>query len=381
MTALKVLQLIDGLKIGGAEVLLRDLVHGLHDDGFQVSVGFSTSGPIEESIRAMGISLTRLPRLMRVDPWLFWSICQLIRRERPHIVHTHLFKSDFHGRLAARLCGVPVVVSTAHNNDAWARRAPLGYLYGLTARLADQVIAVSDEVRDFQIRYTRTPARKIVTIDNGVDVDKFENQAARAQSVRQELGLDEFVPVIGIVGRLEPQKDHRTFLAAAACIKETLPNARFLIVGDGSLREDLETLARSLNLLPSVIFCGIREDIPDVLAALDLLVFSSRWEGLPVTLLEGMAAGLPVVATAVGGIPGVVLDNETALLVPPGDSTALSQACLVVLQNSELARKFGAAGRKRVAAKYSLQAMIARTVELYERLWQSYVTTANPVSL
>ncbi len=381
MTELRVLQLIDGLKIGGAEVLLRDLVHGLQEGGFQVSVGFSTSGPIEESIRAMGISLTRLPRLMRVDPWLFWGMCQLIRRERPHIVHTHLFKSDFHGRLAARLCGVPVVVSTAHNNDAWARRAALGYLYGLTARLADQVIAVSDEVRDFQIRYTHTPAGRIVTIDNGVAVDRFENQSARAQTVRQELSLDEMVPAIGIVGRLEPQKDHRNFLASAVHIKEHLPDARFLIVGDGSLRDELEALARSLNLLPSVIFCGIREDIPDVLAALDLLVFSSRWEGLPVTLLEGMAAGLPVVATAVGGIPGVVLENETALLVPPEDPVALAQACLVVLQNKELARTFGAAGKKHVTEKYSIQAMITRTVELYERLWKSHVTAANSLSL
>ena len=371
------LHLIDGLNIGGAEVLLRDLVIGLREVGFQVSVGYSTSGPIQESISEMGISLTRLPRLMRVDPGLFWGICRLIRRERPQIVHTHLFKSDFHGRLAARLCRVPIVVSTAHNNDAWAQRAPFGYVYGLTARLADRIITVADEVRDYQIHNTYTPAQKLITINNGVDVNIFENQSDNGKAVREELGLNSTVPVIGIVCRLERQKDHETFLQAAVVIKAALPDARFLIVGDGSLREVLTARARSLNLLPSVIFCGIRNDIPALLASIDLLVFSSRWEGLPVALLEGMASGLPVVSTAVGGIPGTVLENETALLVPPEDPGELAKACLAILNDQELSRKFGIAGRKRVIEKYSIQAMISNTVNLYEDLWQSYVAAAN----
>jgi glycosyltransferase involved in cell wall biosynthesis len=377
LNGLRVLQLIDGLNIGGAEVLLRDLVRGLRDAGSQVSVGFSTAGPIQESIRDMGISLTRLPRLMRVDPMLFLGMCQLIRRERPQIVHTHLFKSDFHGRLAARLCKVPVVVSTAHNVDVWARRFPLGYLYGLTARLADQVIAVSNEVREFQIRYTSLPSAKIVTIDNGVDVSVFENQIENGRAVRKELGLSECAPVIGIIGRLERQKDHNTFLEAAAIMTHSFPEARFLIVGDGSLREELASRARALDLLPSVIFCGIRKDIPAVLAVMDVLVFSSRWEGLPVALLEGMAAGLPIVSTAVGGIPGVVIENETALLVSPGNPVELAKACLALLHNKELAGKFGEAGRKRVFEKYSIQAMISCTIELYRKLWHTYVATAN----
>lgn len=381
MTGTRILHLIDGLKIGGAEVLLRDLARGLRDAGFQVSVGFSTPGPIQASIREMGISLTRLPRFMRVDPVLLLGMCRLIRRERPQIVHTHLFKSDFHGRLAARLCRVPVVVSTAHNVDTWARWAPLGYLYGLTARLADRIVAVSDEVRDFQIRYTNTPAVKIVTINNGVNTSMFENQIEKGMAVREELGLNGATPVIGIIGRLERQKDHNTFLEAAANIKQVLPDARFLVVGDGSLREEIIARARALDLLPSVIFCGIREDIPAVLAAIDLLVFSSRWEGLPVTLLEGMASGLPIVSTAVGGIPGVVVENETALLVPPESPAELAKACLFVLQNKELAQRFGRSGRKRVVEKYSIQTMISCTVEMYGNLWQSYVTTTNSPSL
>jgi glycosyltransferase involved in cell wall biosynthesis len=318
---------------------------------------------------------------MRVDPLLFWSMCQLIRRERPQIVHTHLFKSDFHGRLAARLCKTPVVISTAHNVDAWARRVPLGYLYGLTAQLADRIIAVSDEVRDFQIRYTKTPALKMVTIYNGVDISSFENQSESGKAVRKELDLSDSVPVIGIVGRLEPQKDHKTFFEAAAQIKQSIPQARFLIVGDGSLREELISRARDLNLSSSVMFCGIRKDIPAVMAAMDLLVFSSLWEGLPVTLLEGMASGLPIVSTAVGGVPGTVVNNETALLVSSENPGALANACLTILQDKKLAQRLAAAGKKRVAEKYSMHSMISCTAELYMQLWQSYVTSANSLRL
>lgn len=369
---MKILQLIDGLNIGGAEVLLRDLVQFLIANGHEVQVAYSTPGPLAETLSEMGVPLTRLPRLARVDPFLLVGMMRTMRRVRPDLVHTHLFKSDLHGRLAARGMRVPVVVSTAHNNDAWAKRALLGYLYGLTSRLADRVIAVSEEVRHYQIQYTFLPPEKIITIDNGVDVRRFEGQDGRA--VRAELGLGD-APVIGVIGRLSPQKDHGNFLQAAARILQAMPTARFLIVGEGPLRAELEAQARSLGLDQAVIFCGLRRDIPAVLAALDVLVFSSRWEGLPVTLLEGMAAARPVVSTAVGGVGEVVKDGESALLVPPGDPAALAEACLRVLREPKLADKLATAAYVRVCANYSLDVMLRRTLELYEELWQHAAAT------
>lgn len=377
MTGMRILQLIDGLKIGGAEVLLRDLVCHLRESGQHVHVGFSTSGPMQKSFEEMQIPLTRLSRIARVDPFLLEQMCRLIRREKPDIVHTHLFKSDFHGRLAARICQVPVIVSTAHNNDLWARRFPLGILYGLTARMADRVIAVSEEVRDYQIRYIRTSPQKIVTINSGVNVKKFESRADAGLNVRKELGLAPSTPLVGIVGRLQPQKDHATFLRAARSIRDVLPDARFLVVGDGPLRGELTHQARTLDLLPSVIFCGIRQDIPAVLSALDLLVFSSRWEGLPVALMEGMAAGKPIVSTNVGGVSGVAIADETAILVSAGDSLALAGACLRILQDRSLAQRLGKTGLKRVREKYSLDAMLINTQNLYEELWNGYLAKKN----
>ncbi len=376
MTTLRVLQLIDGLNVGGAEVLLCDLVRHLMTSGYQVHVGYSSSGPMEARLRAMNAPMTRLPRLARVDPLLLLRMMGLIRRERPDIVHTHLFKSDLHGRLAARWSGVPVVVSTAHNNDAWARRAPLGALYGVTARLADRVIAVSDEVRDYQIQYTHVPPEKIITIDNGVDTRRFDGQDAAGRALRAEFGIPADVPLVGIIGRLSPQKDHALFLQAAARIRAELPAAHFLIVGDGALRAELTAQAAALGLSDAVIFTGLRSDIPAVLAALDLLVFSSQWEGLPVTLLEGMAARKAIVSTAVGGVPGVVKDGESALLVPPADAHALAQACLRVLCEPALQTSLSAAAYERVLAHYSLAAMLKRTTDLYEELWRN-VTVAR----
>jgi glycosyltransferase involved in cell wall biosynthesis len=182
--------------------------------------------------------------------------------------------------------------------------------------------------------------------------------------------LDQSAPVLGIVGRLTPPKDHVTFLKAAALIWRKVPKARFLIVGDGPLRTALEVQAHELGLSGVLTFTGMRKDIPDVLAALDVLVFSSLWEGLPVALLEGMAAAKPVVATNVGGIPDVVLPDKTALLVRPSDADALAQACLKLVTDDKLRHTMGHLGLERVRAHYSMHVMVDRTASLYTKLLQ-----------
>ena len=367
MVGAHVLQLIDGLNIGGAEILLRDLSVGLAQRGFRVSIGYSTPGPLAYDLKELGLPVTRLPRVMRIDPILFSGMIRLMRQDLPQIVHTHLFKSDFHGRLAARIAGVPVVVSTLHSIDRWAQKRPLGNLYGWTSRFADRIIAVSDDVKKFHMANTAVDEAKFVTIENGIDVPRFARQSVIGQAIRKEFNLDGSALVFGIIGRLTPPKDHRVFLQAAALILQRMALARFLIVVDGPLRNDLESYAHELGIQNSVIFTGIRRDIPAVLAALDVLVISSLWEGIPVTLLEGMAASLPVVGTRVGSIPDVVT-GETAVLVQPSDPAAIAQACLRLANDQELRLRMGQAGLKRVIAYYSIDAMIDRTTALYAEL-------------
>jgi glycosyltransferase involved in cell wall biosynthesis len=368
MAPIHIVQVIDSLKIGGAEMLLRELTQGLLDRNFRVTVCYNTAGPLVDSFNAMDIELFHFPSKARINPFLITQLSGVMKRGKPQLVHTHLFKSDFHGRLAARLSGVPVVISTLHNNDVWARRFPLGQIYGATARFTDALIAVSQEVRQYHLQYTGIPAEKIVTIENGVDLSRFSTiDTMPGENFRKEFNIDSKAPLFGIIGRLVPQKDHFLFLRTAAEILKKLPLARFLIVGDGELRGAIEEEARRLSLLPALIFTGIRRDIPAILDALDVLVFSSKWEGLPVTLLEGMAASRPVVSTAVDGVRDVLQDGITGILGPAGDYYALAQACLKLANNVELRKSMGLAGRKLVSERYSIVSMIDRTVALYQK--------------
>lgn len=363
-----VMHIIDSMTFGGAEVLLRDLTCGLLSRGYQVSVKYSTLGPLAEEIQEMGVPTKRLPRLGRIDPFLFWQMWREIYQETPDIVHTHLFKSDFHGRLAARLAGAPVVISTLHNCDSWAEKPVLGKTYGLTARFADKIIAVSNEVRQHAIRYSGLDSEKVQTIPNAVPLERFAEAHALGPSIRQEFNVPSDVTLVGIVARLSEQKDHVNFLYAAAKIIEKAPQTRFMIVGDGPLRTNLDELVTLLGLSDAVIFTGVRKDIPAIYGALDILVFSSLWEGLPVALLEGMAAGLPVVSTKVGGVPSVLEHEHTGLVVPPSDPDTLAGACLALVENPFLRQQMGKAGAEKIYSQYSMDAMVDATTNLYEEL-------------
>jgi glycosyltransferase involved in cell wall biosynthesis len=364
---IRILQLIDGLNIGGAEVLLRDLCTGLQERGFEVGVGYSTPGPIIQDLQAIGIQPVHLPKLARIDPVRYGSgLMRLITSFKPHIVHTHLFKSDFHGRIAAALCNTPVIISTLHNNDPWARHWLFGPVYGFTARQASRLIAVAPEVKEFHAQYSKIPADKIVTILNGVNIDRFRENKFAGLQVRQGFNITPTTPLVGIIGRLKPQKDHATFLFAAAEILKKIPQTRFLIVGDGPLRSELESQAANLQIKDAVIFCGVRSDIPAILSALDILVMSSRWEGLPITLLEGMASGRAIVTTAVPGILDVIEPEKTALTIAPGDSLALANACTDLLADPSKRVELGEQALKSVLERFSIQAMITKTVLVYQ---------------
>ena len=363
-----VLQMVDSLGVGGAERLVYELVYKLVVDGYRVSVCCCETGPFARDLERIGVPVSCLPWKARIDPALLARMVTTIRRDPPQIVHTHLFKSDFHGRLAARLTGVPVVVSTLHNCNEWAKNFFLGFTYGLSTWQANQIIAVAEEVRDYAIRYFHIPASRIITIPNAVDIKRFENNEAAGMRLRVELKIKANAPLIGIVARLDPQKNHKTFLQAAAIVRQTNPAARFVIAGDGELRQSLMKSAVELGLADAVVFCGQRNDIPAIMAALDILVLSSLYEGLPIALLEGMAASRPIVATNVGGIPGLVIDGETGLLVPPANAEALANACIRLIADPVLRTRMGRTGNAQVRKRNSLDEMNAKIIGIYAQL-------------
>ncbi len=363
-----VMQVIDGLESGGTETVLFDLISRLMACGFRVSVCYCQPGPLVEMYSELQIPLIRIPWSSHIDPGVLSRMWWAMRRDPPQIVHTHLFKSNVHGQLAARLSGVPIVVSTLHNMNEWAKNPILGSIYGLVLRLADKIIVLSDEMAAYFVEHAKIPPSRFITINNAIPIERFEGNDDAGFAVRKELGISSDAPLFGMVARLHPQKDHKTFLLAMVHILRVHTNARFLIVGDGASQESLTQFASSLGLEKSVVFCGHRKDVPAVMAALDVLVLSSHFEGMPVVLLEAMAASRPIVATATRGIFSVVRDGENGLLVPPGDPEALARACLRLVDDPALRRRLVKGGRANVKANHSINVTAKRTMDLYRSL-------------
>jgi len=288
------------------------------------------------------------------------------------VVHTHLAKAGALGRIAARRTRVPVIVHTYHGHvlegyfSSPVSRAVLMVERRLAA-LTDALVAVSDAVRDDLVaRGVGRPGQWRV-IPLGLDLSKLLGQLPDARSARRVLGLPEDGPTVGIVGRLTPVKDHATFLAAAARIAQMRPEATFAIAGDGELREGLEMQARRL-LGDRCRFLGWVMDLPNLYAALDVVVLTSRNEGTPVALIEAGAAARPVVATEVGGVPDVVRNGVTGLLAPQGDPASIAAQVLRVLEEPGLGRSLGSAGREWVRNRFTIDRLADDLAALYGEL-------------
>jgi glycosyltransferase involved in cell wall biosynthesis len=301
------------------------------------------------------------------------DLYRLMRRERPHVVHTHTAKAGFLGRLAARLAGVPVVVHSFHGHILHGYYGPakswlLRRMEQALACASDRLIAVSEQVKRDLVAYGVAPPEKITVIPLGFDLDPFLQARAHRHEFRRELGLDGDVLLVGIVGRIFPIKNHRLFLDAAARVAAREPAARFVIVGDGVLRPEMERHARELGIADRVSFTGWRRDLPRIYADLDVLVVSSDNEGTPVSAIEAMATGCPVVGTRVGGLPDLIAEGETGYLVPPKDPEALAAGILRLLQNPPDARRIAARAQQSVRTRFSVERLVADMEMLYSEL-------------
>jgi glycosyltransferase involved in cell wall biosynthesis len=290
---------------------------------------------------------------------------RFIGRFGAEVVNPHLFRSTAVAAPLARWHGARVV-ETYHGREGW-RRGPLRGRFvadRLVARLVDRVIAVSEAARAFLVRGKGYPEAKITVVPNGRDLSVFRPGAGRP-AIRKELGLDDVVPIVGVVGRLDAQKGHAYLLDAWPAVVREFPDARLLVVGEGALRGALERQAAARGTGASVIFAGFRSDVPRVLDGIDVLALPSLYEGMPLTAIEGSAMARPVVATAVDGTPEVVRDGRTGRLVPPGDPAALAGALLGLLRDPEAARRMGQSGRDWVLTRFTLDRQVASTARVY----------------
>jgi glycosyltransferase involved in cell wall biosynthesis len=285
-------------------------------------------------------------------------------------VHTHSSKAGLVGRAAAVAARVPAVVHTQHGWSIQVQASATTWrayqvAERVLARASDRLIVVTSLDRDAGLRLGIGRPEQYRVIRSGIDLGQFAGQhRCRA---RDRLGLPLEAPLVGSVARLAPPKDIETLVRAFAQLMGDRPAARLVLVGDGPRRDDIEALVASLGMEERVVLAGTRRDVAEVLPAFDVLVLSSLHEGLPRAIVEAMASGVPVVATAVGGIPEIVRDEETGLLVPVGDATAMGAAISRLLDDPALGSSLAASARSLVA-EFDVGEMVSRTVALYDEL-------------
>jgi glycosyltransferase involved in cell wall biosynthesis len=358
---LRVMFVITSMPVGGAETLLVELVRRLDRERFSPELCCLKYFDRLGDLLAREIPAFTGLLAHKYDFAVLWRLVSLMRGRRVDAVVT-VGAGDkmFWGRLAAWLAGVPVICSALHCTGLpdyvqWPNR--------LLEPITDAFIAVARRHGQHLTEHEGCPAQKVRVIANGVDLEKF-HPGWPNRWLQQQLGLAAENPVACIVAALRPEKNHPLFLRAAALVHRELPQARFLIVGDGTERDRLESLAAELSISEVVRFLGTRPDVPEILSLVDVLVLTSHMEANPISILEAMAAEKPVVATRVGSVEETVVDGRTGYLVAPGEAGEMAERLVGLLKDRQRAAAMGRAGREQVIARWSID----RTVEGYQDL-------------
>jgi len=374
---IRITHLITDSGAGGAEKILYELATRLDRDRFQVKVlamkrpGATFDRLVEAGVPCLSLDLPAdvgagyLAKL----PLAASKLIRELKADRLHVLHCWLFQANLLGRLAARLAGVPANLSSLRVMEM--ERASHYPLDRLTKSMVTKHIAVCDAVARHAEAKLGFPADSIEVIRNGVDAGPYLDASGAA--LRAELGVSADAKVIGVAGRLHRQKGVDVLIEATAALAGKFPELRVLVAGDGPLLEELRERARSSGVAHAISFLGEWRRMPEFMAAIDVFVLPSRWEGMPNAALEAMAAARPVVATRVGGTPELALDGVTGALVEPEDPKALAEAIAAFLDDPDRAGRMGAAGRERVMDHYTIEGMVDMYAELYESLYSEYV--------
>lgn len=334
-------------------------------------------GSLIEEVRQRNISLTIEPALVREinpvkDLLTLFRLAHFIRRRKHTIVHTHSSKAGILGRWAAWLAGAPIIVHTVHGWGHHEQQRPLVRAFyialeKLTLPITTQLIVVSPRDIEKGVKDGIGRPQDYVVIRSGIELDRFGHPQVPREQTRAALNILPDALVVGTVTRLSPQKAPLDFVAAMSVVAQSVPEAWFIMVGDGPLRLEVEALAAKLGISDRLILTGIRRDVPELMAAFDIFALSSLWEGLPRVLPQAMATGLPIVATAIDGTAEAVADGENGLLVSPGKPSALAKSVIALLRDPKLAKQMGQEGKKR-AAEFDARTMVEDIAALYAKL-------------
>ncbi len=377
---LSVLHIITNLPVGGAQDNTLLTVELLDRSKYDVALMSAAEGDWVERARAVDdLELIFSSRLVRPislfkDLAALWRIYRLLKQRRFDIVHTHSSKPGFLGRVAAKLAGVPIIIHTIHGfpfHDFMNpfKRTLYIVLERVLAHISDQLLTVCKLNLEKAVSLRLAPRRKFANVYSGIDFSKFDIQIDLKKK-RRELGLVNGECIVGMIGRLSAQKAPLDFVRAIPVILRSRQDVQFLLVGDGELRESTEKLSRELGLGDKLKILGFRHDIPEILPLLDVFVLTSYWEGLGRSLTEAMYTGRPVVATRVEGVPELVENGKTGILVEPQDIEGISRGVLNLLEDRETAHRLGQAAASRISSQFRADIMVGEIEKIYDRLAQ-----------
>lgn len=361
---IKVVHLTTDLGLGGRERVIVDLCNKLLDMDYRSSICcLRWSGPLAKRLRSE-VEIIQLYKKQRLDLSIVFPLKNYLRYRKIDILHAHNPGTLLYGLLAAKWAGTPAIINTEHgfaSQLSLKTRLKDRLLY----QYVDRITTVSEKLKNDLISTFGIENRKVQTLRNGISSAKIEEEPSVS---RKKIGMSEDHLNIGIIARLVPVKNHRMIFEAFHIVRTQNPAVRLWVVGSGDLKTELEKQARMLGIQHDVVFMGSRTDVPVILNALDLFVLCSFSEGLSITLLEAMSAGLPIVATNVGGNSEVIEHGKSGLLVESDQSEDLAESILKLIVNKDLAQKMGLAASHRFAEQFSIDCMTQKMDKLYRSL-------------
>lgn len=379
MEPVTILHVIPSGCVGGGSNHLLSLVTNLDRKKYNLVVACPDDGPLADNLRMSGIDV-KIFQLSKFHFGTILNIYRIICESRPDILYLHGTRSAFYGGMAVSISGIHhkiiyenLDVSFYEYRSSFARIF-FKIIEKINSKIANVVIIGSEIERNKFIENNIITSDRIKVIYYGIDLKRFDGEITKANSnlKKQELGLPISATIIGMVAVLKPKKGPQYFVEAAAKVLKEFSDVIFLLVGDGPLSDELHTLVKKLGIDEKFFFTGTRTDIIDIYNIIDISVLSSLWEGLPLFVLESMAARKPIVTTNVGGIAEAIKDGKNGILVPPADSQALATAILILLRNMEFGKLMGNRARKTIEEKFSLETMIRNNDKLYDALIHGY---------
>jgi glycosyltransferase involved in cell wall biosynthesis len=378
----KIIRIFSRLCVGGPSIHVINLNHLMDKDKYESILVTGVTEPEEGDMRYLaegkGLDIRTIPEMgvkinVRKDLIATWKLWKIIRREKPDIVHSHTAKAGFQGRILGKLAGVPIRVHTMHGHSFRGYRTFYGSamyrrIERMLTRLCDTVVTVSEDVKQGIVENRVAPPEKIRVVALGFDFSFLDDLEAERGRLKKELGLPEGTVTAGVVSRIVPIKNLAMFIRAGKMLLERGKKIKLIVVGDGESRQDLEETVRQEDMAPHVRFLGFRKDLSRIYAGLDLLINCSHNEGTAVSLIEAMAAGVPVAATKVGGTGDLLGYGEYGLLVEPENTADLADKMARLIDEPGLAESLRSKARDRIRARYALPRLIGDMDRLYSEL-------------